>query len=178
MSTVIPRPAARAQAADDAILATEGPWEVRAADPMLDAVAVTVRELLAPHLTRIDAFAADHQGRTITLALGEVPPAPQPLGIAVGADESYRVTVTAEGVTCRGNTPEGVFRAATTVVQMIATETELPHQELTDAPRYAWRGLMVDPARSFVTPDELRRVVDVAALYKLNVLHLHLSDNE
>lgn len=96
-------------------------------------------------------------------------------------DETYRLTVAPDGITCRARTPEGVFRAATTAAQLIITAPEgarLPFQDLTDAPRYAWRGLMLDPARTFLSPDELRRIIDLAALYKLNVLHLHLTDNE
>src|SRR5262249_54614298 len=46
-----------------------------------------------------------------------------------------------------------------------------------DGPRFAWRGLSVDVARRFVSIDDLRRVVDLLALYKLNVLHLHLTDD-
>jgi hexosaminidase len=47
-----------------------------------------------------------------------------------------------------------------------------------DAPRYAWRGLSLDLARTFFTVDEVRRVIDLLALYKLNVLHLHLTDDQ
>lgn len=104
-----------------------------------------------------------------------------PAGGAHPADEAYRLRVTADGITCLARTAEGAFRAGTTAAQLIATAHgtgELPFQEVADAPRYAWRGLMVDPARTFLTPDELRRIIDLAALYKLNVLHLHLTDNE
>nr|WP_141662942.1 family 20 glycosylhydrolase [Streptomyces sp. Wb2n-11] len=87
--------------------------------------------------------------------------------------------VTEHGITCRAATAEGVFRAATTAVQLItASAARLSCQELADAPHYAWRGLMIDPARGWLTPDEVRRVVDLASLCKLNVLHLHLTDNE
>jgi hexosaminidase len=54
----------------------------------------------------------------------------------------------------------------------------LPAARILDAPRYAWRGLSLDLARTFFTVDEVRRVIDLLALYKLNVLHLHLTDDE
>jgi hexosaminidase len=54
----------------------------------------------------------------------------------------------------------------------------LPVGEVVDVPRYAWRGLMVDIARHFFGPVELERVVDLMAAYKLNVLHLHLTDDQ
>ena len=47
-----------------------------------------------------------------------------------------------------------------------------------DAPRYAWRGLSLDVARTFFPVAEIRRVIDLLELYKLNVLHLHLTDDE
>ncbi len=50
--------------------------------------------------------------------------------------------------------------------------------QITDAPRYAWRGLSLDVARAFFTVGEIRRVVDLLELYKLNVLHLHLTDDQ
>ena len=54
----------------------------------------------------------------------------------------------------------------------------LPVGEVVDVPRYAWRGLMVDIARHFFGRVDLERVVDLMAAYKLNVLHLHLTDDQ
>lgn len=50
--------------------------------------------------------------------------------------------------------------------------------ELTDAPRFEYRGVMVDVARNFHTVEELLKLIDNMALYKLNKLHIHLSDDE
>ncbi|MGZ2355754.1 beta-N-acetylhexosaminidase [Streptomyces sp. 372A] len=180
MNAVIPHADAR-PSSPAGTLPAAGSWRVRAADPALTEVAATVRALLAPHLPDAPGAAPGE----LVLGLDEVVSAP-PLGLAPGGaadpvDEGYRLRVDADGITCRGRTPAGVFRGATTALQLIATARVtggLPFQELTDAPRYAWRGLMVDPARSFLTPDEVRRIIDLAALYKLNVLHLHLTDNE
>lgn len=180
MNAVIPHADPR-PASPSGALRTTGPWRVRAADPALEQVAGTVRALLAPHLSG----SADLAPLELVLGLDGEACAP-PLGAAPGGgahpvDEGYRLRVDATGISCLARTPEGAFRGATTAVQLIATSRapgELPFQELADAPRYAWRGLMVDPARTFLTPDELRRIIDLAALYKLNVLHLHLTDNE
>ncbi|MEU1348360.1 family 20 glycosylhydrolase [Streptomyces sp. NPDC005795] len=168
-----------------------GPWRIAAAGPVPEQLAETLRELLAPHLPGrlLPAGSDDPAAHVLVLALDDAPPAAAarttvgvaPDGGAHPADEAYLLRVTANGIECRARTVEGVFRAATSAVQLIATAGaggELPFQEVTDAPRYAWRGLMVDPARTFLTPDELRRIIDLAALYKLNVLHLHLTDNE
>ncbi|WP_405939618.1 beta-N-acetylhexosaminidase [Streptomyces sp. NBC_00726] len=176
MNAVIPHADARPSSPAGALPAA-GPWHVRAADPALAEVAETVRALLAPHLPD----APGGEPCELVLGLDELASAP-PLGVSPGGgtdpvDEGYRLRVAADGITCHGLTPAGVFRGAATALQLIATG-QLAYQELADAPRYAWRGLMVDPARSFLTPDEVRRIIDLAALYKLNVLHLHLTDNE
>ncbi|WNI21537.1 family 20 glycosylhydrolase [Streptomyces sp. ITFR-16] len=191
MNAVIPHACAEpAPHSGTGALRAAGPWRVTAAVPALEPVADTVRALLSPHLPgRLPPAGDDVPGaRTLHLALDDAPPPPPratagvaPDGGERPADESHRLRITADGISCLARTPEGVFRAATTAVQLLATapeDGELPYQELTDAPRHAWRGLMVDPARSFLTPDELRRIIDLAALYKLNVLHLHLTDNE
>ncbi|MFD4645494.1 family 20 glycosylhydrolase [Streptomyces sp. NPDC058441] len=188
MNAVIPSPTGQAARGGAGSLAAAGPWRVRA-DRSLSEVADTVRALLAPHLgarlladgdpsahgseivLTLDATGVPH-GRTVGVA---------PAGTAEPADEAYALTVGAHGITCRARTPEGVFRAATSAAQLLLTtppDGAIEALRLSDAPHYAWRGLMIDPARSFVTPGEVRQVIDLAALYKLNVLHLHLTDNE
>ncbi|WP_432177532.1 family 20 glycosylhydrolase [Streptomyces sp. NBC_00063] len=188
MNAVIPSPTEQAAQGGAGSLAAAGPWRVRA-DHSLSEVADTVRALLTPHLgTRLlpDGAPREHSSE-IVLALDAtgVPLARTvgvaPSGTAEPADEAYALTVGADGITCRARTPEGVFRAATSAAQLLLTtppDGAIEALQLRDAPHYAWRGLMIDPARSFVTPDEVRRVIDLAALYKLNVLHLHLTDNE
>ncbi|MDQ0792369.1 family 20 glycosylhydrolase [Streptomyces sp. B1I3] len=195
MNAVIPRPASAGTVTAGGDLAVSGHWRIHAADSGLTGVARTVGELLRPHLgARLvtpgpggnPGDAPDPAVATLTLALDDTSPGPHrtpagvcPRGGAVPVDESYRLTVDRQGMSCRAATPEGVFRAATTAVQLLtASGARIPCGQLTDAPHYAWRGLMVDPARGHLTPEELRRVVDLAALYKLNVLHLHLTDNE
>jgi hexosaminidase len=112
-----------------------------------------------------------------------------PLGVspsgARAADERYSLTVAAGQVALRAPEPVGVARGLTTLLQLAAAtragsngDVSVPCGRITDAPRYAWRGLSLDLARTFVTPDEVRRVIDLLALYKLNVLHLHLTDDQ
>ncbi|MEU3895177.1 family 20 glycosylhydrolase [Streptomyces sp. NPDC045251] len=186
MDAVVPGAAVRPEADTGGELDRSGPWRVFAGH-RLTAVARTVRALLAPHLgdRLLSPEETGTAARTLELVLDTAEPAPpppvglSPRGTTPPGDESYRLTVTEDGITCRAATPEGVFRAATTALQLIAaTSAGVRCGQLTDAPRYAWRGLMVDPARCYLTPAELRRIVDLAALYKLNVLHLHLTDNE
>src|SRR5690606_30342477 len=95
-------------------------------------------------------------------------------------DVRYSLEVSAEGgfeIAPQG--PGGDEAATATVVQLVElTQRRVPALRIEDAPRYAWRGLMIDVARHFFGPGTLRKVIDLAALYKLNVLHLHLTDDQ
>jgi hexosaminidase len=121
--------------------------------------------------------------------VGELAGLPAPLGLSPAGgsapDERYSLVVDAGQVTVRAATPAGAARGLTTLTQLLATadgggagEVVLPGARILDAPRYAWRGLSLDLARTFFTPGEVRRVIDLLALYKLNVLHLHLTDDQ
>ena len=110
---------------------------------------------------------------------------PAQLGISPAGgrppDERYSLTAAAGQVLLRAAEPAGVARGLTTLTQLLATAPSPGTGDgarIADAPRYAWRGLSLDLARAFFTPDEVRRVIDLLALYKLNVLHLHLTDDQ
>lgn len=91
----------------------------------------------------------------------------------------HEVAVSAGGVQVAAAEPEGLYRGATSVVQLAGTGSGLlPHLVLQDGPAFGWRGLSLDVTRHFVPASEVRRVIDVLALYKFSVLHLHLTDNE
>ncbi|WP_349885664.1 family 20 glycosylhydrolase [Microbacterium sp. WHRI 7836] len=96
-------------------------------------------------------------------------------------DEAFRVSVSAAGVEIRGASPAGVFRGATTLRQLRdpdAASAHIPAGVWEGAPAYSWRGTMLDVARHFRTVDEVRRLVDLLADHHLNVLHLHLTDDQ
>lgn len=114
---------------------------------------------------------------------------PAPLGISPTGegppDERHSLTVGADQIVLRALEPAGVARALTTLLQLLtatpdtsASEVFLPGGRILDAPRYAWRGLSLDLARTFFAVEEVRQVIDLLALYKLNVLHLHLTDDQ
>jgi hexosaminidase len=98
-------------------------------------------------------------------------------------DERYGLEVSRDGVRVWGPTPEAVHRGLTSLRQLISANTQdgtatLPATRIIDGPRFAWRGLSLDVVRTFHAPDEIRRVIDMLALHKLNVLHLHLTDDQ
>ena len=106
---------------------------------------------------------------------------------ALGA-EGYDLTVTRDSVRIVGATPAGVFHGVQTLRQLLPPEIEsqiinsgtweIPAVTITDHPRFAWRGSMLDVSRHFFTPREVKQYIDVLALYKINVLHMHLSDDQ
>ena len=132
----------------------------------------------------------DEPSVRIELAAGdELGALPAPQGVSPTgddpADERHSIAIDADQVVVRAAEPAGVARGLTTLTQLLAAapsasagEIPVPGARILDAPRYAWRGLSLDVARTFFTPGEVRRVVDLLALYKLNVLHLHLTDDQ
>jgi hexosaminidase len=99
------------------------------------------------------------------------------------ADERYGLDISPGGVRVWGATPEGIYRALTTLRQFVTAAAEggvaeIPCMRVIDGPRFAWRGLSVDVARTFHDVEAIRRVIDMCSLYKLNVLHLHLTDDQ
>ncbi|MFD9701108.1 beta-N-acetylhexosaminidase [Lentzea sp. NPDC059081] len=95
---------------------------------------------------------------------------------ADGEGEAYTVSVTPDGVRLRGSVTG--LRHAVQSVRQLMSGGELPLVEVRDEPRFAWRGAMIDVARHFLPVAYLRTLVDQIALYKLNVLHLHLTDDQ
>lgn len=96
-------------------------------------------------------------------------------------DEAFRLTVAADGVEIRGASLAGVFRGSTTLRQLReagATSAVIPAGVWEGAPAHGWRGVMLDVARHFRPVDEVRRLVDLLADHHLNVLHLHLTDDQ
>jgi hexosaminidase len=122
----------------------------------------------------------------ITLALEPVDDVPPAAGVRAdgdGVDERHGLEITTDGIRVWGPTPEAVHRGLTSLRQLISAQLQdgtavLPVSRIVDGPRFAWRGLSLDVVRTFHGPDEVRRVIDMLNLYKLNVLHLHLTDDQ
>ena len=96
-------------------------------------------------------------------------------------DEGHRLTVGPRGVRIEAGAEWGVLRAFATLVQLVNQDADGPHLPrlaIDDAPRFPWRGLMLDTARHFLPTETLMDTLDAMALFKLNVLHLHLSDDQ
>ncbi|MGV9757806.1 beta-N-acetylhexosaminidase [Streptomyces tricolor] len=105
--------------------------------------------------------------------------------------EGYRLAAVAgRGVEIRGGGPAGVFWGAQTLRQLLGPDAfrrapvrpdaalGIPPQVIEDAPRFRWRGLLLDVARHFMPKEGVLRYLDLMAAHKLNVLHLHLTDDQ
>jgi hexosaminidase len=103
-------------------------------------------------------------------------------------DEGYELRITPWNVTLSAHQPAGIFRGLQTIRQLLPPAVErdsaqpgiweLPAATIRDVPRFGWRGAMLDVARHFFGPEEVKRFIDLMAYYKLNTLHLHLSDDQ
>ena len=102
-------------------------------------------------------------------------------GPADGQSESYRLRVTASGASLTAASPLGIQRGLATFRQVIeptARGWRAQFCDIQDAPRFGWRGLLIDPARHFLPVAVIKRNLDGMAAVKLNVLHWHLSDDQ
>jgi hexosaminidase len=99
----------------------------------------------------------------------------------VGEDESYTLEVTSAGATITAGTNLGSLHGLQTFLQLVAVSPEgfaAPAVNIRDTPRFPWRGLMIDSGRHFIPVEVLRRNMDGMEAVKMNVLHLHLSENQ
>ena len=92
---------------------------------------------------------------------------------AFAQKEAYRLTITPKRIRIEANTPEGVYRAKTTLAQL---EYPYPCGVIIDYPRFSWRGIMLDISRHFRDKEFILKQIDALSEVKLNVLHLHLTD--
>ena len=100
---------------------------------------------------------------------------------SVDEDESYKLTVTPQSATLTAATDVGAMRGLETFLQLATTDNagcRVPAVTIDDAPRFQWRGLLLDVVRHFEPVDEVERTLDGMAIAKLNVFHWHLSDDE
>jgi len=124
--------------------------------------------------------AADADAHSISLA---ITPGDNP--------EAYELTVSPDRVSIVGSGPAGLFYGFQTLRQLMPVGGEyeallfdnpqpfaIPSVHIVDAPRFEWRGAMLDVARHFFGVDDVKRYIDLLSLYKMNRLHLHLSDDQ
>jgi len=104
-------------------------------------------------------------------------------------DEGYTLNVTPKGVTIKGKTAQGLFYGMQSLMQLLPAEIESPVKveginwqaqavNIKDEPRFGYRGLMIDACRHFMPVEDVKKQLDVMALFKLNRMHWHLTDDQ
>ena len=105
-------------------------------------------------------------------------------------NEGYTLDITADGITIAANSANGFYYAFQSIKKMLpanvmaevkdenVTEYSLPIVSIVDAPRFEYRGFMLDVSRHYFTTDQIKRMIDVMSYYKMNRFHWHLTDDQ
>jgi hexosaminidase len=157
--------------------------EISPGRPELQRIARDLADLLRPALDTTIPIRDAGASTTPTAIKLEIAPS-----AAGGGDEAYDLTIGADGIRIAASAPAGVFYGVQTLRQLLPASVELrgvrahalivPTGHIADRPRFVWRGAMLDVARHFFAPRDVKRYIDHLAMYKFNRLHLHLSDDQ
>ena len=117
---------------------------------------------------------SDGKGKTIQFKITDNPE----LG-----KEGYQLKVDENAVVISANAPNGLFYGMQTLKQLLPVEStngklSVPALEITDQPRFAWRGNMLDVGRHFFPVSFIKKYIDILAMYKINTFHWHLTDDQ
>lgn len=97
-------------------------------------------------------------------------------------EEGYEISITSDAIRLTAICPAGLFYAIQTLRQLLPVDPSgpfcLPALSIRDTPRFLWRGAMLDVARHFFCLEDVKRFIDLISHYKINVLHLHLTDDQ
>jgi hexosaminidase len=162
---------------------------------VLDSTTVITVQPGSVDLTRIAGYLSELIGPTPQAAprvIEAAQPRPGSIHLTLHAgeprDEGYDLTVTSQGIILTAAAPAGVFHGVQTIRQLLPPSVEytaalrtplsVPAGRVIDRPRFAWRGAMLDVSRHFFGVADVKRYIDLMAMYKLNRLHLHLSDDQ
>ncbi len=101
--------------------------------------------------------------------------------VALGMDESYELVIGTGSIELNAPTDIGAMRGLETLLQLLEADAQgfyFPQIKIVDAPRFPWRGLLIDVCRHFMPVDAIKRNIDGLAAVKMNVLHLHLTEDQ
>jgi len=178
---IIPEPVSLSQKEGEFTLPKRVTIETSTGPEMKEVIATLRQRLSVPTGSKVVVL-SNAQTATIKLILNKK--ADDALG-----KEGYNLAVTPKGIFIKANEPAGLFYGVQTLVQLFPKEIVsdkyvanvnwiAPCVEITDYPRFKWRGLMFDVARHFFTKAEVEEYIDNMVKYKMNLLHLHLTDDE
>lgn len=141
------------------------------ATPQMQTNVALLAQMLKDHAgitLREAATKAEHKAATLRLAVT----------LKDANPEAYRLTVSRKGIAVEGSTAEGVFRGMVTLVKNLAEGDTLAPVVVNDAPRFRYRGSMLDCARHFFPVTFIKRYIDLLALHGINQFHWHITDDQ
>ncbi|MGB8213164.1 MAG: beta-N-acetylhexosaminidase [Anaerolineales bacterium] len=183
MSNVIPRPVS--------VLPTGGTFVLTAntgiyVEPVTDEVKA-IGQYLADHINPSTSYAIKVQAANGGPQKGAIFLTLSGADASLG-DEGYQLTITPDLVKVAANRPAGLFYGIQTIRQLLPPAIDSSSVQpgpwsmatgtITDTPRFAWRGAMLDVARHFFSVKDVTSYIDLLAYYKINRLHLHLTDDQ
>ena len=181
MNVLIPMPASIKFSTGNFTLTNE--TKIRVANSELLPLADLLREYVErdAHL-KLEVATPDSDPGNIELQLNE--------SSALG-EEEYELIISSDSILLNAKCPAGIFYGLQTLRQLVSSlnpstlpplqglrRTSLPAVSIQDSPRYSWRGAMLDVARHFFQVEDVKRYIDLISHYKMNRLHLHLSDDQ
>ncbi|HEY4218661.1 MAG TPA: family 20 glycosylhydrolase [Gemmatimonadaceae bacterium] len=182
---VVPNPASIELSRTDSfvVMPNTGVYVDAAANPEVEAVGTYAANMIASHAGATAQRLATGQGTPDSSISLQLDPSRTTLGA-----EGYDLTIARTSVRIVAAEPAGLFYGVQTLRQLLPPSVEhqaaiarrlaAPTGHVVDSPRFPWRGAMLDVARHFLPAPDVKRFIDVMALYKLNRLHLHLADDQ
>ncbi|HZH63692.1 MAG TPA: family 20 glycosylhydrolase [Flavisolibacter sp.] len=178
---IIPEPVSLTKAAGEFLLPSTIVIEAPS-DPEVKTITALLQTRLSVPTGNTVTLSSNAPTAVIRLSLNTAP------NKTIGA-EGYQLSVSPKGITLKANSAAGLFYGVQTLLQLFPAQIETaekvsgikwsaPSVEVTDYPRFGWRGLMFDVSRHFFTKEEVKRYIDDMVRYKYNILHLHLTDDE
>ncbi|MDE7461442.1 MAG: beta-N-acetylhexosaminidase [Paramuribaculum sp.] len=160
---------------------TEISGEFRFSSPTTYSVPAYAGDSVAHVFNLLKADLEKGAGTTFTPATGKAE-----INLTLNPDlgpEAYLLSVNPQGITAAASRPAGFFYALQTLRQLLPFTTQtapatLPCLEIADAPRFGWRGFMLDEGRHIFGKDEVKKVLDMMAAYKMNRFHWHLTEDQ
>jgi hexosaminidase len=178
--SIIPQPAVLREGSGTFTIDATTSIVIGTNDPAVKKVA----ELLNVELKKAAGFSLNIENAPRNRSIQFLLSPEEPLG-----NEGYRLSVTTENISIFAPKPAGLFYGLQTLLQLMPKEIEskqvvkdiswtVPAVQITDRPRFGWRGLMLDVSRHFFTVDEVKAFIDDMARYKYNLMHFHLTDDQ
>jgi hexosaminidase len=165
--SIIPKPVSLEMTSSDFRITSETGIEINNPDLL------SAKKYLADGIKLISGIVISEEAPSLKVLLEIDKTLPDSIG-----DEGYLLSVGKDGISLRARSGAGVFCGVQTLIQSIDNDGYIPGMEITDFPRFAWRGFMLDVSRHFFPKEYIFKVIDYLALHKMNTLHLHLTDDQ